>query len=324
MHSYDSSELFSWKSCVEIMSPLDLRHLSTLQALADTGSLTRAAQRVHLTQSALSRQIAVLEEHYGQRLFERTQPAVRFTPAGQRLLHLAAEVLPRVRDTERAIAQLREGQSGNLRIAVECHSCFDWLMPAMDALRPRWPEVEMDLLSGFLADPLQPLRDGQADLAILGEKVAAPDLAVLPLFGFDFVALLARDHPLASRPHLVAADFARETLITYPVPDDKLDVMRQVLLPAGVQPPARRTAELTAAIVQLVASRRGIAVLPRWAALPYLERGYVVGRPVGEPPLRGELFVAVPAQLAERAYVREFVELVRGSAQALEGAAQSA
>ncbi|MHB1669102.1 MAG: LysR family transcriptional regulator [Thiomonas sp.] len=302
-----------------IMSPLDLRHLSTLQALAETGSLTRAALRVHLTQSALSRQIAVLEDHYGQRLFERTQPAVRFTPAGQRLLDLAAEVLPRVRDAERALAQLREGQSGSLRIAVECHSCFDWLMPAMDALRPRWPEVEMDLLSGFLADPLQPVLDGRADLAVLHEAPPpSAAFAVLPLFSFDFVALLARDHPLAAQSALQAADFAAETLITYPVPDDKLDVMRQLLIPAGVRPAARRSAELTAAIVQLVASKRGIAVLPRWAALPYLERGYVVGRPLGAPPLRGELFAAMPAELAHRAYLREFVELVRGSEQARE------
>ncbi len=301
------------------MSPLDLRHLATLQALAESGSLTRAAQRVHLTQSALSRQIAVLEEHYAQRLFERTQPAVRFTPAGQRLLDLAADVLPRVRDAERALAQLREGQSGSLRIAVECHSCFDWLMPAMDALRPRWPDVEMDLLSGFLADPLLPVLDGRADLAVLHEAPPpSAALVVLPLFSFDFVALLARDHPRAAQPALQAADFAAETLITYPVPDDKLDVMRQLLLPAGVRPAARRSAELTAAIVQLVASKRGIAVLPRWAALPYLERGYVVGRAVGMPPLRGELFAAMPAALAPRAYLREFVELVRGSEQARE------
>ncbi len=301
------------------MSPLDLRHLATLQALAESGSLTRAAQRVHLTQSALSRQIAVLEEHYAQRLFERTQPAVRFTPAGQRLLDLAADVLPRVRDAERALAQLREGQSGSLRIAVECHSCFDWLMPAMDALRPRWPDVEMDLLSGFLADPLLPVLDGRADLAVLHEAPPpSAALVVLPLFSFDFVALLARDHPRAAQPALQAADFAAETLITYPVPDDKLDVMHQLLLPAGVRPAARRSAELTAAIVQLVASKRGIAVLPRWAALPYLERGYVVGRAVGMPPLRGELFAAMPAALAPRAYLREFVELVRGSEQARE------
>jgi LysR family transcriptional regulator for metE and metH len=304
------------------MSPLDLRHLASLQALADTGNLTRAAQRVHLTQSALSRQMAVLEEHYAQRLFERTQPAVRFTAAGQRLLALAAEVLPRVRDAERALAQLREGRSGSLRIAVECHSCFDWLMPAMDALRPRWPDVEMDLLSGFLADPLLPVLDGRADLAVLHEAPPpSPELAVLPLFGFDFVAILARDHALAALPALQATDFAAETLITYPVPDDKLDVMRQLLIPAGVRPAARRSAELTAAIVQLVASKRGIAVLPRWAALPYLERGYVVGRAVGAPPLRGELFAAMPAALAQRAYVQEFVELVRGSEQAREAQA---
>jgi LysR family transcriptional regulator for metE and metH len=98
-------------------------------------------------------------------------------------------------------------------------------------------------------------------------------------------------HPLAAKPWLEAADFADETLITYPVPDEMLDVMKHCLIPAGVNP-KRRTAELTVAILQLVASGRGIAALPSWTVGNYIERGYVVSRPIGPHGLRCELYAA--------------------------------
>lgn len=294
-----------------VQSLLELRHLKTLQALRDTGSLVRAAQRLHLTQSALSHQLKGLEAHYGTALFERKSVPVGFTAAGQRLLRLADEVLAQVGDAERELARLVQGAAGPLRIAVECHTCFDWLMPAMDALRQRWPEAELDIVSGFHADPVGLLHQGRAELAIVAE--ASDDEAGIvfePLASFEIVALLPNGHPLLARPWLEAADFAAQPLITYPVPDDMLDLVRRVLRPAGVTPP-RRTTELTVAMLQLVASGRGVAALPRWAVQGYLDRGYVAARPVGRDGLTGALYAAMPEALCGRPYVAEFVRLMR-------------
>src|SRR3989344_4528912 len=125
-------------------------------------------------------------------------------------------------------------------------------------------------------------RWGRADVAIVSE-VDADEAGVdyHALFGFEIRALLANTHPLVVKPHLVAQDFADQTIITYPVPDEMLDLIRQVLEPAGVRPP-RRTTELTVAMLQLVASGRGVAALPLWAVQSYLDRGYVTARPIGE------------------------------------------
>ncbi|MEN3365441.1 MAG: LysR family transcriptional regulator, regulator for metE and metH, partial [Burkholderiales bacterium] len=248
-----------------MQSILELRHLKTLVALREAGNLLRAATLLNVTQSALSHQIKQLEDHHGTPLFERKSVPVRFTPAGERLLKLADAVLMQVEGAERDVVRLAQGAAGQLRIAVECHTCFDWLMPAMDVFRSRWPEVELDIVSGFQADPVGLLYGHRADVAIVSE--IDPDEAVdyHPLFRFEIVALVAKDHPLAARDYLVAEDFATDTLITYPVPDDMLDVVRQVLKPAGIDT-ARRTTELTVAMLQLVASRRGIATLPVWAA----------------------------------------------------------
>lgn len=292
-------------------SILEVRHLRTLVALRDSGSLVRAAQLLNLTQSALSHQIKLLEDRYGQPLFERKSVPPQFTAVGERLLALADTVLPQVEGAERDIARLVLGQGGQMRIAVECHTCFDWLMPAMDAFRTRWPEVELDIVSGFHADPVGLLHQGRADVAIVSE-VDADEAGVdyHALFGFEIRALLANTHPLVAKPHLVAQDFADQTIITYPVPDEMLDLIRQVLEPAGVRPP-RRTTELTVAMLQLVASGRGVAALPLWAVQSYLDRGYVTARPIGEKGLRGELHAACLPGLSARPYLQDFVQVTR-------------
>ncbi|HSW18880.1 MAG TPA: LysR substrate-binding domain-containing protein [Ramlibacter sp.] len=291
-------------------SLLELRHLRTLTALRDAGSLVRAAQLLNLTQSALSHQIKMLEELYGAALFERKSAPPRFSTTGLRLLALANAVLPQVEAAERDVARLAQGRAGRLRIVVECHTCFDWLMPAMDAFRARWPEVELDIVSGFHPDPIALVLQDRADVAIVSERDAGETVDFHPLFSFEIVALLANQHALTAKPHLTARDFAKETLITYPVPDEILDLVRQVLEPAGVKP-ARRTTELTVAMLQLVASGRGIATLPVWAVQSYLDRRYVTARPVGRKGLTGHLYLACTQATSALPWLADFVAVTR-------------
>lgn len=292
------------------VSHVELRDLRLLEAIGDTGGLTAAAERLHLTQSAVSHRLKTLEDALGLTLVDRAARPVEPTAAGRRLLALAQETLPRVEAALRDLAKLRDGEAGELRIAVECHTCYDWLMPAMDSYREVWPAVELDLLSGFHADPLGLLGDGRADLVITSDDTPRAGVAHLPLFGYEMLALMPPGHALVRRRHVMPRDFADETLITYPVPAERLDLVRRVLRPAGVEP-ARREAELTVAILQLVASRRGLAALPAWAVAPYLERGYVAARPIGAHGLWSELYAAVRSADADRAYLADFVETVR-------------
>ena len=290
---------------------LEFRHMETLLALAECGSLSKAAERLCLTQSALSHQLKALESHYGAALVEKNIRPLRFTAIGQRLLTLARQVLPLVAEAGRDVARLAQGHAGPLRVTVQCHNCFDWLMPAMDSYRSLWPEVELDIISGFVVDPLPLLERGEAELAVIHDRPPPhPHVTFSPLFRYQSVALMSPKHPLAAKGWLEARDFADETLITYPVPDEMLDVMKHCLIPAGVNP-RRRTAELTVAILQLVASGRGIAALPSWTVGNYIERGYVVSRPIGPSGLSCELYAATTHAGAEAAYIREFISLTR-------------
>ncbi|OOF35979.1 LysR family transcriptional regulator [Rodentibacter heidelbergensis] len=289
---------------------LELRHLKTLLALKETGSVSSAAKRVYLTQSALSHQIKLIEDQFGLALFERKSQPLRFTSAGERLIRLANEVMPKIIDAERDLIRVKQGEAGQLRIAVECHTCFDWLMPAMDAFRQNWGLVELDIVSGFHTDPVGLLLSHRADCVIVSEIENNDSVIFKPLFSYEMMGICSKDHALAEKAVWEAEDFADETWVTYPVPDDMLDLLRKVLKPKGINP-MRRTTELTIAMIQLVASRRGIATVPYWAALPYLEKGYVVARKITQEGLFSNLYVAIRREDKDLAYVEDFYQTVK-------------
>ncbi|WP_090906536.1 LysR family transcriptional regulator [Nitrosospira sp. Nsp13] len=291
---------------------LELRHLRTLAALHETGSVSRAAKRVHLTQSALSHQIKALQSHYGLPVIQRRGQSIELTDAGKHLVALAGKVLDEIQETERDLAKISQQASGSLRIVLECHTCFDWLMPLMDEFRLHWPDVELDLVSGFHADPVKLLEEGGADVVIGSEHKRQRGIVHHPLFRFEILAVLAPEHPLRSKRILHAADFADVTLITYPVPEDRIDLILNVLKPAGIQP-QRRTAELTVAILQLVASRRGVAALPSWGIKNYVDHDYVIARRIGTNGLWSDLYASTLKETASRPYLRDFLTTARNT-----------
>lgn len=291
---------------------LELRHLRTLAALHETGSVSRAAKRVHLTQSALSHQIKALQGHYGLPVIQRRGQSIELTDAGKYLVVLAEKVLREIQATERDLAKVSQQASGSLRIALECHTCFDWLMPLMDEFRLHWPDVELDLVSGFHSDPVKLLEEGGADVVIGSEHKRQRGIAHHPLFRFEILAVLAPEHPLRAKRILHAADFADVTLITYPVPEDRIDLIFNVLKPAGIHP-ERRTAELTVAILQLVASRRGVAALPSWGIKNYVDHDYVIARRIGANGLWSDLYASTLKEAAPRPYLRDFLETARNT-----------
>lgn len=300
-----------WRGTLEPMSSsLELRHLRTLIALAETGNLSKAARRLHLSQPAISHQIRSVEEAYGTALFDRKSSPLRLSPLGQRLVELAYDVHGRMHDAERDLRRIATGHAGQLRVAVECHSCFDWLMPSMDAFRERWPEVELDLVSGFQPDPVGLLAESHADLVIVSLATKRREVTYHPLFRYEILALVAKDHPLSNKTFVTAQDFVRETLVTYPIPDERLDFVRDVLIPSGVAP-RRRTAQLTVAILQLVASGRGVAALPGWTVQSYLDRQYVIARQIGKTRLFSQLYAATTKRSAKVSYFQEFIEITK-------------
>ena len=291
-------------------SILELRHLRTFLALRQSDSLSQAANQLCLTQSALSHQLKLLEEYYGVSLLERRLSPMRLTPAGECLADLAAQTLGKVAEAERKLAVLAQGHAGPLRIAIECNTCFEWLIPVMDAFRADWPQVDLDIVSGFHTDPAALVLSGRADLALSGEVENEPQLVYTPLFRYEMLGVMGNQHPLCAKKQLAAADFAQHTLITYPIDDAYLDIMK-LLKPAGVTP-SKRTSELTIVILQLVASGHGIAVLPEWSVQSHRASGYIQTRRIADG-LMSNLYAVNTQALSTQPYMLAFLELLKQS-----------
>ncbi len=287
---------------------LEIRHLETLCAIRDAGSLQEAAERLHVTQSALSHQLRDLEVRLKTPLLNRRTRPARLTTAALRIVALADTVLPQVKATERDLQRLAAGRTGRLHLAIECHSCFQWLMPALDSFRRDWPDVELDLSAAFSFAPLPALLRGDLDVVITSDPQPMDAIEYIPLFRYEVVLAVAAANPLAQHKYIEPHQLADQVLITYPVERQRLDVFTAFLDPADVEPAIIRRAELTPIIAQLVASQRGVAALPNWALTEYLNQGLLTICRLGEQGVWCTLYAAVRTEDLEADYLKAFVQ----------------
>ena len=290
---------------------LEFRHLRTIRAIHDCGGLARAADRLNITQSALSHQVKNLEDQIGVELFVRRSKPMTLSAAGQRLLRLAEQVLPQVEAVEQDFAGLKSGKTGRLHIAIECHACFEWLFPVLEQFRRAWPEVDVDIRPGLQFQALPALQKEEVDLVVSSDPETLAGIEFAPLFDYEPVFLASSSHLLAAKPYVEAEDFAGETLITYPVERPRLDVFSQLLTPAGVEPAAIRQVELTAVILLLVASNRGVSVLPDWVVREVRYNSDYVTRPLTAKGVTRRLYAAVREVDASKPFMAHVLRLMR-------------
>lgn len=291
---------------------LDVRHLELVYMVEEAGSLTRAAERLHLSQSALSHRLRDLEERLGVPLFERVGKSMRLTAAGRRLLQAARLVLAQLREAEDDLRRIAAGQAGAIRISTECYTCYHWLPVVVEAFRASYPRVEVEIVPEATRRPLEALLEGRLDLAIVSCTAADERLRLAPLFEDEMVALVRPDHPLAGRPYLEPEDFAAEHLIVYDAGEST--VVRRFLEPAGVQPRRLSGVLLTEGIVQMVRAGLGVSVLARWAVAPEVEAGALCAVPLSAGGYRRHWQVATLAAAHPPAYLETFVDLLAARA----------
>jgi LysR family transcriptional regulator for metE and metH len=288
---------------------LEVRHLRLVSAVAELGSLTRAGDRLHLTQSALSHQLRDIESRLGAALFLRVGKRLVLTPAGERLLATARDVLDRLDRTEQDIHQMGKARAGMLRLTTECYTCYHWLPPLLVRYRKRFPQVEVRIDIGATGRPLDMLLAGKLDLAIMSSPVRDRRLVSRPVFDDELVVVAARDHRFAKQTHIRLSDLRDETLYVYP-PKEESRVLQEVLVPSG-HPPARvEEVMLTESITELVKAGLGVSVLARWAVQPLVDAGSIVVRPLTARGLRREWHAVMPKDLAGADYIGEFIELL--------------
>jgi len=293
---------------------LERIHLAVVQEVEKRGSLTAAADVLHVTQSALSHSMKKVERQLGTDVWLREGRSLRLTQAGQYLLAVANRVLPQLVLAEERLRQFAQGERGTLAIGMECHPCYQWLLKIVSPYLQAWPDVDVDVKQKFQFGGIGALFGYEIDLLVTPDPLFKPGLTFEPVFDYEQVLVVARDHALASAGHVKPKQLAGEVLITYPVETDRLDVYNQFLLPEGVTPRRHKTIETTDIMLQMVASGRGVAALPRWLVEEYADKVDVVPVRLGPRGIAKQIFLGTRETDTAIDYVRAFVELARDPA----------
>lgn len=297
--------MFYW-----FISMLELRHLKTLTALREHGSLVAAATDLYLTPSAISHQLKELDQWFGVEVVNRRSRPVSFSNVGLRLLKLADDILPQIQIAHTDIARIVHGQTGRIIFSSECHSCFDWLMPLLNQYRQQYPDVDLDFVSGFESNPHELLQNAEFDLLITADPIALKGIEYFPIFEYESRLVLSNTHPLVRMEKITVQELAEQTLVTYPVDKHRLDIMAKLFIPANLHPKEIRTTELTQMLIQLVASGRGISALPDWVVNEYEQKGWVTSRRldcVSPKGLRRTLYAGYRTEDKDKSYFEGFL-----------------
>jgi LysR family transcriptional regulator for metE and metH len=293
---------------------LELRHLKLVAAIAETGSVTRAGNQLHLTQSALSHQLRDAEEQLGARLFERQKGTMTLTVAGERLLKSARAV---IEELERAEKDIRDGAAcgngvdrGVIRLSTECYTVYHWLPPRLRLFQQKFPAVEFELVVEATDNPYAALLDGKLDLAIVCEPIRNRKIRYTPLFEDEMVAIVSPEHRMAGKIFAEPQDFAEETVFMFP-PKTESTLLNEILAPAGVSPRRVQEVMLTEAIIEMVRGGLGVAGIARWAVAPQLASGVVVGLPLTAHGFHREWSAAQLREKQAPAYLQEFIRVLR-------------
>jgi LysR family transcriptional regulator for metE and metH len=293
------------------MEILERAHLSLLREVEQRGSLTAAAKSLGLTQSALSHSVRKLEQQLGIPIWEREGRGLRLTNAGRYLMALSKRLLPQLEHAEHVLSQFSKGERGTLRIGMECHPCYRWLLKVVEPYLQAFPDVDLDVKQRFQFGGIGALFGHEIDMLVTPDPLRRKGLHFEPVFDYEQVLVVAKQHSFAGRAYVSPAELERETLITYPVEIERLDVYSQFLLPAGCVPKHHKTIETTDIMLQMVASGRGVAALPKWLVAEYKRQMSVVPVRLGRHGIKKQIFLGVRVADTAVDYVAAFIELAR-------------
>lgn len=290
---------------------LDRHHLMILRAVDQQGSLTAAADTLCLTQSALSHSVRKLEQQLGTPVWQKEGRRLRLTQAGRCLLRLAERLLPQFEHAEAVMQQFASGERGTLRIGMECHPCYQWLLKIVNPYLQQWPGVDVDVRQKFQFGGMGALYGHEIDLLVTPDPLHRSGLVFEPVFDYEQVLVVGPEHPLYGQPQVEPKQLLNDTLITYPVEPERLDIFNSFLTPAGCAPRRHKQIETTDIMLQMVAAGRGVAALPRWLVSEYQQRLPLHPLQLGKSGVAKQIFLGLRKEDVETDYLNAFVELAR-------------
>ena len=289
------------------MGHLEIKHLKMVQTIAGTGTLTRAAQALFLSQSALSQQLKEIETRLQTPLFHRTRKQMLLTPMGQKILATADQVIRMMEDTETDIARMVSGETGELKIGTQCMFCYRWLPKVMESFQEKFPNVELEIGNAFNAS--RELEKGIYNLVVSVLDETNEKLSKVPLFRDEILAVVKHDNPLAQKKWLEFTDFDQENIITIRS-RSRNRFFQKYLKPRGIHPKRFMVVGDPGAMMEMTVSGFGIAMAPGWAIQSQLSAGRIRALSITRPGMYLTWQAIFLKNNASLVFLQEFIRLI--------------
>lgn len=283
---------------------MELIHFRILLALNRYGTLNAASETLHLTQSALSHQMKNLEQRLGIVLWRKQGRNLVLTQAGKYLSEVAESVIATVDSAEQHLNLLAAGKTGKLTIGIDCHACYEWFRTILQPYLQAWPDLAIEVTSRYRFNSFEAIQQYKLDAVLTSDPVFNGVLHYQPLFDFELVLIVAKEHRLAGLKVIEPADLQQETILTYPVERERLDMFRKILQPAGIEPLDHITVEETDIMLQLAASQRGVCLLPEWLLADKAKNPDVVSLRFKNLPLTKTMYLATRHEDVQLDYIQ--------------------
>jgi len=290
---------------------MEIRHLRLIKAIVEEGSITKAIDKLHLTQSALSHQLKEAEYQLGTKIFLRQNKKLILTKAGEKLYNTANEILDKLSGTEREIKQMIFGEMGEIRISTECYSGYHWLPSVLKEFQMLYPNIELKIVMEATHYPLQKLLANSLDIAITSDPVKDNKIKYLQLFQDEMVMVVSRTHPWGDKKFVVAEDFVNEHLLIHSFPLETVTVHQFLLAPANISPKKITALPLTEASIEMVKANMGVMSMAKWALQPYLKNNDIKAVKIGKNGLKRKHYVAVMNNKTYPDYFNHFIEFLQ-------------
>ncbi|CAL4317960.1 HTH-type transcriptional regulator MetR [Buchnera aphidicola (Eriosoma grossulariae)] len=286
---------------------IEIKHLKILQELKNSNSITAAAIKLHQTQSALSHKINKLEQQLGFKLFIRKSIPLEFTVQGKILLNLSEKILPTIKI---AMQSCYHNYKKTIHIAIECHSCIQWLIPILMKFKKKWPERKINLKSEVIFNPQPDLQKGKIDLVFTSDILYQSKLSYLSVFKFEIRLVMSIDHPLLKKKNILPIDLQKEIVMIYPIDLTRLDIWKHFLKPAGIIP-LFKNVDNTSLLIQMVSAKMGVTALPYWVVYNFEKQGLVATRELGYKGLWSNLYAAIRPEEKQKSLIIDFVKFIK-------------
>ncbi|MGE4594919.1 MAG: LysR family transcriptional regulator [Gammaproteobacteria bacterium] len=287
---------------------IERSHLSILREIERNGTLTSAAESLHLTQSALTHAIKKLEQRSNVKLWHKEGRAIRLTQAGNYLLSVANRLLPQLEHADQVIERFARGEKGVIRIGMECHPCYQWLLKVVAPYIERYPEVDIDVKQQFQFGGMKALLNYDIDVLVTPDPIHQAGVTFKSVLDYQQVLVVSKKHALAKKIQVEPKDLAEEVLYSYPVDIDRLDIYSQFLNPAHCIPKEHKSIEATDIMLQLVAAGRGVAALPHWLVNEYADKMAIQAVRLGRTGISKSIYLGLRDDDQGVDYIQAFIK----------------